>query len=162
MFRHLMSSVVIGVLLSASCATGAQEPGPPPPDAMEAPPPTAMRPRLNVEKELARLSKRYALSDDQKAQVRIILLDEKRKMDALFEDTSGGSEQSFAKIIAIREDQTSRISAVLTPDQRAKFEKDTKKEQPFPDGQPPGPPPGGADSPGPPPGGASGGGPLVP
>jgi hypothetical protein len=104
-----------------------------------------MRPRLNVDKELARLSRRYALSDDQKAQVREILRDEKRKMDALFEDSPVGPEQSFAKIRAIREDEISRISAILRPDQRSKYEKDIKKDRPFSDEPPPGPPPG-ADS----------------
>jgi hypothetical protein len=160
--RHLMCSVVVGVLLTGACGAGAQEPGPPPPDGLEAPPFTAMQPRLNVDKELARLSRRYTLSNDQKAQVREILLDEKRKMDALFADSSIGPEQSFAKIKAIREDEISRIAAILTPDQRSKYEKDTKNRQPFSDEPPPGPPPSGEDSPGPPPGEDSGGGPLVP
>jgi len=117
---------------------------------MEAPPFTAIQPRLNVDKELARLSRRYALSNDQKAQVREILLDEKRKMDALFAQSSIGPEQSFAKIRAIKEDEISRIAAILTPDQRSKYEKDTKSRQPFSDEPPPGPPPRGEDSPGPP------------
>ena len=162
MLRHLMCIVVVGVLLTGSCGAKAQEPGPLPPGEMGAPPFPAMRPRLNVDKELARLSRRYALSDDQKGKVHEILLDEKRKMDALFADSSVGPEQSFAKMRAIRDDRISLISALLTPGQRSKYEKDIQKEQPFSGETPLGPPPAGEDSPGPPPGADSGGGPLAP
>src|SRR5690349_21463119 len=99
-----MCSAVVGVLLTGCWRAEAQEPGPPPQDGMGPPPSAAMQPRINVDKELARLSKRYALSGDQKIQVREILLDEKRKMGALFTDSSTRREESFAKMRAIRED----------------------------------------------------------
>ena len=111
-------------------------------------------PRMNVDKELARLAKRYALTDDQKTQVRAILEDEKQKMDALAKDSSQEPEDMYAKTEAIRGDESARISAVLKADQRAKFESDEQKRQrrEKDEGGPDGPPPdGGGPGGGPPP-----------
>ena len=131
----LTGFVLIAMGQTALC----QEPGPPPPGPMETPP------SINVDKQLTRMTKRYGLADTQKAQIRPILAEEKKKMDALFQDSSLSPEDRFDKMRAIHEDEVARISPILSDEQRAKYEKDQKRmgredgDQP-PDGPPPPPP----------------------
>jgi hypothetical protein len=154
--RHVMArlqgmvfGLVVGTWLAAAYLAGAQEPPPPPPDGMEMPPPDI--PRMDVDKELARMTKRYGLSEIQKAQMRPVLVDVKAQLDALSKDSSTEFGERMQRMRAIREEQTSRISVILSNDQ-----KDMKRrEQDQGDGPPDGPPP-------PPPSGDQGGGPPPP
>jgi len=138
--------------LAATYSVAAQEPPPPPPDGMEMPRPDM--PKMDVDKELARMTKRYGLSESQKAQVRPILVDVKARMDDLSRDSAAEFGERIEKMRAIRDEQTSRISAILSDNQRVKYQKDMNRQaqdQGYgpPDGPPP-PPPGG-DGGGPPP-----------
>jgi protein CpxP len=152
--QRMILGLVVGTWLAATYSAGAQEPPPPPSDGMEMP--HADMPKMDVDKELARMTKRYGLSDSQKAQIRPVLVDVKAKMDALFKDSSAEFEDRMQKMRAIREEQTSRISAILSDDQRAKYQGDIeRKAHDQGDGPPDGPPP-------PPPSGDQGGGPLPP
>lgn len=127
----------------------AQEPPPPPPDGMEMPHPDM--PRMDVDKELARMTKWYTLSDSQKAQIRPVLVDVKVKMEALFKDSSADFGGQVQKMRAIRDEQSSRVSAILSEDQREKYRKDMQRQaRDQGNGPTDGPPP-------PPPGGQSGG-----
>jgi protein CpxP len=151
--RLLLGTVLITGITGLKAAH-AQEPGPPP-DGM-GPPMGEGPPGSNPDKEVAKMAKRYDLSDDQKAQVRTILVDEKKKSDALFKEDSAAPEERFAKFREIHADQVARISAVLNETQRAKYEKDEARsmhEQPGGDGEGPPPPPGGDGGGGPPDGG---------
>jgi hypothetical protein len=112
-------------------------------------------PKMDVEKELARMTKRYGLSESQKSQIRLVLVDVKTKMDALSKDSSTEFGERMQRMRAIHEEQTSRISAILSDEQRAKYQKDTERQaHDQGDGPPDGPPP-------PSPGG-EGGGPTPP
>ena len=150
--QETILTMVACTWLAATYAAGAQEPPPPPPDGMEMP--HLDMPKMDVDKELARMTQRYGLSESQKAQIRPVLVDVKAKMDALSKDSSTEFGERMQKMLAIREEQISRISAILSDDQRAKYRKDTERQMRDqgdgpPDG-PPRPPPGGEDG-GPPP-----------
>ena len=144
--RHLMArllgmvfGLVVGTWLAATYLAGAQEPPPPPPDGMEMQPPDI--PRMDVDKELARMTKRYGLSESQRAQTRSVLVDVKAQLDALFKDSSTEFGERMQRMRAIREEQPSRISVILSNDQRAKYQKDMKRRaQDQDDGPPDGPP----------------------
>lgn len=146
----LLLGLALTMWIGASHVLIAQEPGPPPPDGM-GPPPGMSAPRMNVDKEIVRMTKRYALSDTQKSEIRPILIEEQHKMEALFQDDSLAPEDRFAKLRAVHEEQVTRISAILSDAQRAKYQKDQEhmNRQDGPDG-PDGPPP-------PPPGDGGGG-----
>jgi hypothetical protein len=117
---------------------------------MEMPRPDMVK--MDVDKELARMTKRYALSENQRSQLRPVLVDIKAKMDALSKDSSMEFGERMEKMRAIRDEQTSRISAILSDDQRAKYQKDMeRKARDMGDGPPDGPPPGGDQGGGPPP-----------
>jgi len=144
--RFSLYGLMLGALLITGHSLYAQEQGPPPPDGMEAsqggPPP-----RMNVDKQLARMTKRYALSDAQQTQIRPILTEENQKREALFQNTSLPREERFNKMKALHDDETARISAVLTDSQRAKYEKDQERmanhqREGNDSGEPPPPPPG--------------------
>jgi Spy/CpxP family protein refolding chaperone len=113
-------------------------------------------PSSNPDKEVAKMAKRYDLSEDQKSQIRVILVDEKKKAASLFRDDSLAPEERFTKFREIHADQVTRISAVLTDTQRVKYENDearAMRNQTGGDGDgPPPPPPGGDGDGGPPPG----------
>jgi hypothetical protein len=109
---------------------------------------------MNVNQEVARMTKRYALSESQQTQIRSILLDQKKKMTELFQDSSLLPEDRFRQLRALSAEQVSRIEDVLSPKQRSKYEKDharaAEEEWPGPDGPPP--PPGDEGAGPPPPG----------
>jgi hypothetical protein len=147
--QGILFGLAVGAWLAATYLAGAQEPPPPPPDGMEMPRPDV--PKMDVDKELARMTKRYALSEIQKAQIKPVLVNLKARMDALSKDSSTEFGERMQKMLAIREEQISRISAILSDDQRAKYRKDTERQmRDQGDGPPDGPPP-------PPPGGEGGG-----
>ena len=150
-FQGTIFTLVASSWLAATYASGAQEP-PPPMAGMEMPRPDM--PKMDVDKEIARMTKRYGLSDSQKAQVRPILMDVKARMDALLKDSTTEFRERMQKMRAIRDEKTSRISAALSDDQRAKYRKDMERQaHEQGDGPPDGPPlprPGG-DFGGPPP-----------
>ncbi len=151
--QGMIFGLVVGTWLAAAYSTRAQEPPPPPPDGMEMPHPDM--PKMDVDKELARMTKRYSLSDSQKVQIRPVLVDVKVKMDALFKDSSRDFGEQVQKMRAIRDEQISRISAILSDGQREKYQKDMQRQARDQDNSPPyGPPP-------PPPGNEGGGPPPM-
>ncbi len=122
----LSYGLAVGIGLAAGASATAQEAGPLPPDDME-PPPAALQPKMNVDKEVSKMAKRYALSNDQKAQIRVILSDEKQKTDAVLQDSSLMPEERFSKMRTIHEDEVSRVTTILTVDQQVKYERDEKQ-----------------------------------
>jgi len=142
--------LVVGTWLAATYSARTQEPPSSPPDGMDMAHPDM--PKMDVEKELARMTKRYGLSESQKAQTRPVLVDIKVKVDALSKDSSAEFGERMQRMRAIREEQTSRISAILSDEQRSKYQKDMeRKAHDHGDGPPDGPPPGGDQGVGPPP-----------
>ena len=61
------------------------------------------------------------LTDDQKAKLRPIIMDENQKMEALRNDSTMTQEQKIAKAQEIRADASPKIKAILTPEQLQKL-----------------------------------------
>lgn len=70
------------------------------------------------------------LTDEQKAKLRPILMDERQQMEAVRSDTSLSQEQKMAKVQQIRETASPKIKAVLTPEQLKKLADMQKGQQP--------------------------------
>jgi len=89
---------------------------------------------------LKELSDKLGLTDDQKAKIKPILLDEAQAIKALREDTSVDKEARRAKIMEIHKAHVDQINAILTPEQQAKFkagrEQHKKAQQPAPAPEP--------------------------
>jgi protein CpxP len=140
--RLLLCAAFFGALLLAAHPLHAQEPAPAP-DGAQGPMHGGPH-RMNPEQQLARMTERYGLSEAQQAQLRPILTEENQKREALFQDSSAPREERFAKMKALHEDESTRISAILTEDQRAKFAKDQEHMR---QRGPGGPPPAGNEAP---------------
>ena len=77
--------------------------------------------RMDPDRQLAMMTKQLNLTDDQQKQVRPILADRQQQMQALWSDQSMSREDRMIKMKTIREDSRAKIEAVLTADQKQKF-----------------------------------------
>lgn len=108
-------------------------------------------------KELARMSKRYSLTEEQKAKIQPILLEQQKQVHALGEDTSLSDRAWNIAVKKAHEQTVSKVKLELTDVQLSKYVKDEAKrakQDKTEDAEDDGPPPDG-----PPPGGPGGGGP---
>lgn len=80
-----------------------------------------------ADSELADLSTRLTLTDDEKARIKPILDDETAKIHAIKMAKTGNSDDQKAKTKVIRDAANTQIRAVLTPDQQKTFDSDSKK-----------------------------------
>jgi Spy/CpxP family protein refolding chaperone len=153
MKRQLCSLVLTGLL-----ATGvmiAQEPGSAPEQGAPQAEGGGMGGHggghMDPDQRLAHMTKRYNLTADQQSQIKPILQDEQQQMQAMRADTSTSRDDKHAKMMSMHQENQQKIEAVLTDQQKQKFEADQQKMQqrraehggggaPPPDaGQPPAP-----------------------
>ena len=107
--------------------------------------------RMDPARHMEMMQKRLGLSDDQMSQVKTIFADGKAKMDALRANTSLAPADRRAQAMAMRQEQMTKVRAVLTPEQQTKFDAMQARMQERRgqgmmggDGAPPPPPPAGA------------------
>jgi protein CpxP len=86
-------------------------------DAPSGPPAGGQRAPMDPAARAAQLQKQLTLSDEVTAQVKTILTDSGTKMAAL--RSSGGSRDDM---MAVRTDETTKVKALLTPDQATKYD----------------------------------------
>jgi len=115
--RLMACLVLCGFMVSVATAQDAK-------DTKAAP-----RRGANVEQQIERLDKELQLTADQKAKLKTYFESERKKMQALREDTSLTREQRQEKGKALREDLNKEMKSVLTPEQFTKWEKDQKARQ---------------------------------
>jgi Spy/CpxP family protein refolding chaperone len=84
---------------------------------------------MDPDKRLARMTKRYNLTADQQSQIKPILQDEQQQMQAMHSDTSTSGDDKRAKMQSTHQASTQKIEAVLTDEQKQKFEADQQKMQ---------------------------------
>lgn len=122
MFRTA-AVLLCGAGLVVGAAVAQQYGPPPPPDGQQQQgPPPGGRHGWNPDRRAEMMQKRLGLSGDQTAQVKAILIDEQAKMEALRANASSGSANSRGQGMALRQEEDAKIEAVLTPDQKAKYE----------------------------------------
>ena len=148
--RKLACGVLCAAFGLGTYSVSAQQPALP--SGGMQPPSSASLPQGSVDSQVSTMTQRYDLSDDQATQLRTILQDREEKTSAILKDTSLTPPDLFSKMKSLKEDQITRISAIMTPEQRSKFETDVKQMS-----APPSPPIG---FPPPPPGLPGGGSPT--
>jgi protein CpxP len=133
MKRQLCSLVLTGLL-----ATGvmlAQEPGSAPEQGAPQADSGGMgghrggRGMMDPDQRLAHMTKRYKLTADQQNQIKPILQDEQQQMQSMRSDTTSSREDKMAKMKSTHEASNQKIEAVLTDEQKQKFEADQQKMQ---------------------------------
>jgi len=76
-----------------------------------------------VAEQLDRLSNALNLTDDQKPQVKAVLEEQHAKMQKIMENRSGSREDNMSKMHEVRQTSTAKLRALLTDEQKAKFDK---------------------------------------
>ena len=155
MFRAAAVLLCAGGLMVSAAMAQQQDAAPPPPDGqMQGPPPGGHERRgMNPEHRMAMLQKRLGLSDDQTAQMKSIYEGQRAKAEAVRSNTALAPQDRRAQMTAIHEDGEAKIHAILTPDQKTKYdemearmrERGQERRRGGPDGAPPAP-----DAPAPP------------
>ena len=84
---------------------------------------------MDPDQRLAHMTKRYKLTADQQSQIKPILQDEQQQMQSMRSDTTSSREDKRAKMQSMHQASTQKIEAVLTDDQKQKFEADQQKMQ---------------------------------
>jgi len=80
-----------------------------------------------ADSELADLSTKLTLTDDQKAKIKPIIDDKEAKIHVIKKSTTGSADDSKSKTEAIRTSANTQIRALLTPDQQKIFDSTEKK-----------------------------------
>lgn len=106
-------------ILFMTLNANAQLPLPPLPDS-------ATPPFRNIQAEVAQLTQRYGLSEDQAAKVRSILNEESQKVEEVLKDGSLPPQDRLSKLQSVRKEEISRVSDALTPEQKKKYEADVQ------------------------------------
>ena len=84
----------------------------------------------NVDQQLTRLSKRLRLTDEQKPQVKAILQDQNDQMQQLWQNSPGSRAENRQKMRDIHQTASDKLRALLTDDQKAKYDKmEAKREE---------------------------------
>lgn len=143
--------VLCGLSVAAAGAAIAQDQAPPPPDGtMQGPPPGGPRGGMMEPGHRAEhLKHELGLTDDQTAQVKAIFEDSRAKMQALRSNSALSQDDRRSQMMTIHKAEHERIEALLTPDQKTKF--DSMRDHMRGQGGPGGPPPSGDAAPPPPP-----------
>jgi periplasmic protein CpxP/Spy len=76
----------------------------------------------NAESKLQQMSQELNLTDEQKAKLKPILQDEGEQLRTLKSDTSVATQEKFQKAKEIRASHKQQIDAILTPDQKQKWQ----------------------------------------
>lgn len=140
--RITVFTLALGALLATGTTTMAQDNAPPPQD--QGPSGRGGPRHMDPDRQLQRLTKQLDLTSDQQSQIKPLLVDRQQKAEALFQDQSLTPEDRRSKMHSIQQDTRSKIAAVLSDQQKQKFE---SMEQHMGRGGPGGPPPDGSAPP---------------
>ena len=147
LMQNRFLTIALGSLLAIGASAAlAQDTAPPPPDQNQAgPPPNGPRGRgmrMDPDRQLARLTRELNLTSDQQNQIKPLLQERQQKMQTLFEDQSMSQQDRRTQMRTIMEGSNNSIKAVLTDDQKQKFEAmQERMRRNRPMGGPGGPPP---------------------
>jgi protein CpxP len=111
--------------------------------AQDAPPQGGQRRMMDPAARAARVQQELGLTDDVTAKIKDIFTDGTSKMQAARGDSSLSQDDMRSKMMAIRQDESTKVKALLTPDQAAKYDATQQRRG----GGMGGPPPGGGAPP---------------
>ncbi|MBI2428025.1 MAG: hypothetical protein HYV29_04395 [Ignavibacteriales bacterium] len=84
--------------------------------------------RMTTEERVANLKKELTLTDEQAAKVTAILKESEKKREAAFDKSGDDREARRAQMTALMEETDTKIAALLTKEQKKKYE-ELKKER---------------------------------
>jgi hypothetical protein len=93
--------------------------------------------RMDPNRQLERLTRELSLTSDQQEKIKPLLLERQQKMQALMQDQSASQEDRRAQMRTIMEGSNNSIKAILTDDQKPKFDAMQQRMRRGPSGPPP-------------------------
>lgn len=122
--KKLLLSAVAGIAALSVINVCAQAPVPPPVQSEAGKPDKAGR-----KEKFEKLKTDLALTDDQARKVQDLMMEQREKMKGMKDDTTLSKEQKMEKMKAGRAEVDAKISAILTPEQKTKWDQ-MKKDRP--------------------------------
>ncbi len=119
-----MKPLILTILLTASALAVGQAQTTPAPSTTPTAPATGSTTDGTdkfIDHRLDHLASFLTLTDDQKSQIRPILVDQFAAIKAVRDDSTLDADTKKTKIKGISDDAKAKITAILTPDQQAKF-----------------------------------------
>jgi periplasmic protein CpxP/Spy len=84
---------------------------------------------MSPDDQLKRMTKDFNLTADQQAKIKPILVDARKKMDVVRNDSSGDRQSMRQKMMQIRQDTNDQVRALLDDKQKEKFDKQEQERQ---------------------------------
>jgi protein CpxP len=121
MQTKLFTMALAGLLTFGVTGAVAQDIPPPPQDQSQAGP-GGRGMRMDPNRQLERLTRELNLTSDQQTQIKPLLVERQQKMQALFQNQSLAPEDRRTQMHTIAEGTNNSIKALLTDDQKQKFD----------------------------------------
>ncbi|HSZ18493.1 MAG TPA: hypothetical protein VK770_01805 [Candidatus Acidoferrum sp.] len=102
---------------------------------------------MSPDDQLKRMTKEFNLTANQQTKIKLILVDEQKKMEDVRNDSSVDRQTMRGKMMQIRQDSNDQVRALLDDKQKEKFDKQEQERMQNRRGGPGGP---GGDNPSPP------------
>lgn len=134
LMKKLLLSAAAGIAVLSTVNVHAQAPVPPPVQSQTGEPTKADKPgkgdkAAKGKERLDKLKTDLALTDDQAKKVQDVMMEQREKMKGMKDDTALTKEQKMENMKAGRAEVDAKISALLTPEQKAKWDA-MKKDRP--------------------------------
>lgn len=116
------AALVCGLCVTAGAAMAQDQTPPPTPPAQAGGQQGGGRGMMDPGRRTQMMKDRLSLSDDQTTQVKAILEDSQTKMEALRSNSSLAQDDRRSQMMTIRKAENDKIEALLTADQKTKYE----------------------------------------
>lgn len=138
-YRIFTHNLCLAIVLLGSTGAGAQLPLPVPPPISVAPVSGNVNvsgdtqlsitpPDRDIGAEVKRMTRDYQLTKEQASQVKKVLKEETPKYQAVLKDFYAAPGARARRLASVRKEEYERVSAILTEEQRMKYEKDMQPE----------------------------------
>jgi periplasmic protein CpxP/Spy len=84
---------------------------------------------MSPDERVKQMTKNFNLTADQQAKIKPILVDERKRMEDLRNDSSGDRQAMRQKMMQIRQDTNDQVRAQLDDKQKEKFDKQEKERE---------------------------------
>lgn len=115
------AALLCGLGLLTGAALAQDQAPPPPPAGSQAQAPGGQR-GMGSERRIERMKTQLNLTDDQTTQVKAIMEDSQAKMEAVRGNSALSQEDRRSQMTAIFKAEQDKVDAILTPDQKTKYD----------------------------------------
>ena len=130
-------TIACGVLFTAlfvATTLEAQSSAPPSPPGFDLPKPAL--PSRDIQSEVDKMTKSYGLSGEKATVVKAILEEQTRKAEEVASNNSLAPEEKVHRLIGVKDEEITRVSDALTPEQKKKYMAEVRPAPPQPTGPP--------------------------